>query len=69
MSVANLKYDILLPPTCITEHLVLYDDLVSVQSLRVHVIVGVLSCQVKQDLEKKKIYKLKSHLTNIDLKR
>lgn len=36
--------------TCIAEHFVLHYDLVAVQGLRVHFIVGVLVGEVEQDL-------------------
>lgn len=36
--------------TCVTEHLVLHNDLVAVQGLRIHFIVCVLVGKVEQNL-------------------
>lgn len=43
--------------TCITEHLVLDNDLVAVQGLWVHFIVLILVGKVEQDLEMTKVLK------------
>ena len=44
----NMKLSGLL--TCITEHLVLHNDLVTVQGLWVHFVVGILVGKVEQNL-------------------
>lgn len=38
------------PLTCVSEHLVFHDDVVAVQSLRVHFIVRILVGEVEQNL-------------------
>jgi len=49
--------------TCITEHLVLHNDLVAVQGLWVNFIVRVLVGKVEQNLFIKKIIKNKIRMT------
>lgn len=46
--------------TCITEHLVLYNDLVGVQGLWVHFIVRILVGKVEQNLVMTETFRIPS---------